>query len=177
MLAPAVNQESSQFVRLGSRVKGEESKSFFGLDAAALSAVMAGMGEPVYRSRQLAEAIYRQRLSDINSISTLPVSLRERLEAARWRVGRPRIAQVFKSIDGTERYLIDCDGESSQTVETVWMPEGDGGESGEEIEADSTSQPVREDRAWSRATISLETSVMVFPSATVVVRVIRKWAI
>jgi 23S rRNA (adenine2503-C2)-methyltransferase len=46
-------------------------------------------------------------------------------------VGRPRIAQVFKSVDGTERYLVQGQGDGGQTVETVWMPEGDGGETGD----------------------------------------------
>jgi len=36
-------------------------------------------------------------------------------------------------VDGTERYLVQCgSGEGqTQTVETVWMPEGDGGETGD----------------------------------------------
>jgi 23S rRNA (adenine2503-C2)-methyltransferase len=49
-----------------------------------------------------------------------------------WQVGRPAIAQVFKSMDGTERYLVQSQGQSgAETVETVWMPEGDGGETGD----------------------------------------------
>jgi 23S rRNA (adenine2503-C2)-methyltransferase len=40
-----------------------------------------------------------------------------------------RIEQRFVSQDGTVRYLIGfADG---QSVETVWMPEGDGGEAGD----------------------------------------------
>ena len=40
-------------------------------------------------------------------------------------VGLPRIEKRFVSQDGTVRYLIGfADG---QSVETVWMPEGDGG--------------------------------------------------
>jgi 23S rRNA (adenine2503-C2)-methyltransferase len=61
----------------------------------------------------------------------LPKSLRERLSETGWEVGRPRIAQVFKSVDGTERYLVQGQGDGGQTVETVWMPEGDGGETGD----------------------------------------------
>jgi 23S rRNA (adenine2503-C2)-methyltransferase len=45
---------------------------------------------------------------------------------AGWAIERPRILETFRSIDGTERYLVA--GEDSQTVETVWMPGGDGGE-------------------------------------------------
>ncbi len=41
----------------------------------------------------------------------------------------PRIEKKFVSTDGTVRYLLAfADG---QSVETVWMPEGDGGEAGD----------------------------------------------
>ena len=45
----------------------------------------------------------------------------------------PEIVQTATSVDGTERYLMRmADGE---TVETVWMPDGDGGERGDGSEA------------------------------------------
>jgi 23S rRNA (adenine2503-C2)-methyltransferase len=48
-------------------------------------------------------------------------------------VGAPQIEKKFVSVDGTVRYLIGfADG---QSVETVWMPEGDGGEAGDGSEA------------------------------------------
>ena len=164
MLTPAVNRESSQLVRLNSAsldcaTEGQKSpRSLFGLDAAALSRMLASLGEPAYRGRQLAEAIYRQRLTEISSISTLPVSLREQLEHSGWTVGRPGIAQIFKSIDGTERYLIDCAQENQQTVETVWMPEGDGGEVGEE-EGGCPTGADQEGKPRSRATICVSSQV------------------
>lgn len=52
---------------------------------------------------------------------------------AGYGVGLPQITKTFTSVDGTERYLIaTADG---QTVETVWMPEGDAGELGDGSEA------------------------------------------
>ena len=55
----------------------------------------------------------------------------------------------FQSIDGTIRYLIAmADGE---TVETVWMPEGDDGETGDGTEAG--------DSDWHRATICVSSQV------------------
>ena len=161
MLTPVVNRESSQFVRLDSAAQGRGSpKTLFGLDAAALSAVLGEMGEPAYRGRQLAEAIYRQRLTETSAISPLPLELRRRLDESGWIVGRPRIAQIFKSTDGTERYLVDCQGENPQTVETVWMPEGDGGETGEELDADSGDVDAgRGSKPWSRATICVSSQV------------------
>ena len=176
MLAPAVHRESSQFVRLEPAAQGREIlRALFGLDAAALAAVIVEMGEPAYRGSQLVQAIYRQRLTEISLISTLPLELRRRLDESGWQVGRPRIAQIFKSIDGTERYLVDCDEESAQTVETVWMPEGDGGETGEEAEQDEgapsfrsssgdrvgeqESSTTRIKETWSRATICVSSQV------------------
>jgi 23S rRNA (adenine2503-C2)-methyltransferase len=111
------------------------------LDAAALAARMTGVGEPAWRGRQLAEALYRQRVAELDGITTLPKSLRQRLGAEGWRVDRPRIAQVFQSVDGTERYLVQCPGQDSETVEAVWMPEGDDGESGDGSDADSQEAP------------------------------------
>jgi len=97
---------------------------------------MVEIGEPAWRGRQLAEAIYHQRLNNLNEITTFSKSLREKLAASGWAVGRPAIAQIFQSIDGTERYLVQGSGGTGETVETVWMPEGDDGEAGDSTEAD-----------------------------------------
>ena len=122
----------SQLVLLKS-TDAEARKSLFGLDRAALAAQMTAQGEPAFRGRQLAEALYRQRVADLDGITTLPKPLRQRLSASGWEVGRPQIAQVFQSVDGTERYLIQSHGQTgAETVETVWMPEGDDGETGSE---------------------------------------------
>jgi len=104
------------------------------MNVAELARCMATMGEPEWRSRQLAEAIYRQRIVDVGDITTLPKALRQRLDGEGWQVGRPRIAQVFTSVDGTERYLVQGQLADGLTVETVWMPEGDGGETGDGTE-------------------------------------------
>ncbi len=90
---------------------------------AELRALMTSLGEPAYRATQLADALYRQRVVSVDEISTLPVAVREKLNAAACVVGQPELAQTATSVDGTERYLVRlADGE---TVETVWMPEGD----------------------------------------------------
>jgi 23S rRNA (adenine2503-C2)-methyltransferase len=133
--------DSSQLVHLdapdpsgGGRVSLDGCRRpLFGLDAEALAALVVEAGEPAWRGRQLAEALYRQWVADLNEITTLPKPLHQKLAAAGWQVGRPRISQVFQSLDGTERYLVEAQGQeqAAQTVETVWMPEGDDGESGD----------------------------------------------
>ena len=120
----------------------------FGLDLAALSAIFGELGERPYRARQLTEALYRQRVTRLDQITTLPQSLRDKLFAAGWEVGRPHIAESFRSVDGTERYLIQT---GTQTVETVWMPEGDGGAE----ENDSSDGPSN----FRRATICVSSQI------------------
>jgi len=153
--------QRSQLVPLG-EAGGSQAKALFGKSGAELSAGMVELGEPSWRGGQLAEALYRQRLEDVNAITTLSKDLRDRLAAAGWAVGRPRIAQVFRSTDGTERYLVE--GQSgADTVETVWMPEGDDGEAGdgsegEDTKADPSTAPAAR-ASHRRATICVSSQV------------------
>ncbi|MGI4827201.1 MAG: 23S rRNA (adenine(2503)-C(2))-methyltransferase RlmN [Janthinobacterium lividum] len=108
-------------------------RSLFGLDFAALTELMAGFGQKPYRARQVFDALYKQRVGSVEEITTLSQELRDRLLNEGWQVGLPEIAQTAVSVDGTERYLVRmADGE---TVETVWMPDGDGGERGDGSDA------------------------------------------
>src|SRR5579859_3217394 len=98
-----------------------------------LTSLVEGLGEPAFRSRQIADAIFRQRRESLDQVSNLPPSLKSRLSERGFTVGLPSIEQKFTSVDGTVRYLMAfSDGES---VETVWMPEGDFGEAGDGTEA------------------------------------------
>jgi len=131
--------------------------ALFGLTGDQLAAEMESLGEPGWRGRQLAEGLYRQRVDALSAITTLSKPLRTRLAAEGRQVGRPRIVQVFQSVDGTERYLVQGPADQpGQTVETVWMPEGDDGESG-----DGADQPQEsgEGKPWTRATICVSSQV------------------
>jgi len=134
----------------------------FGLNRAELSTLLGESGEPAWRGRQLADAIYSQRIQSLGEITTFSRDLRDRLAAKGWNVCRPRIAQVFRSVDGTERYLVEGQ-TGSETVETVWMPEGDDGESGDGSEEEAQGQRDKgqrdEGRKRSRATICVSSQV------------------
>jgi 23S rRNA (adenine2503-C2)-methyltransferase len=162
-----VKRNPNQLVRLddsapkgGSKaISAASGKPLFGLDTVSLAARMIEMGEPAWRGPQLAEAIYRQRLPDLTEITTLPKSLRQKLALEGWQVGRPQIAQVFRSVDGTERYLVQC--QDGVTVETVWMPEGDDGEAGDGSDVDDADGGLKEraGKSWHRATICVSSQV------------------
>ena len=169
MLSPAVSAQSNQLLRLDTIGPAEGSnRPLFGLDAKELSARMISLGEPGWRGKQLAEAMYRQWLATLESITTLPLALRQRLGASGWSIGRPRIAAAFISNDGTERYLVECGGPDAPTVETVWMPDGDGGETGDGSEPEEEASPIHPihpthpspcDRPWERATICVSSQI------------------
>ena len=107
--------------------------ALLGLDRSELALLVESLGEPGYRAKQLGEAVYRQRVESVEEISTFSQKLRVALAEKGVSIGLPLIEQRFVSLDGTVRYLIAfADG---QSVETVWMPEGDGGEAGDGSEA------------------------------------------
>ncbi len=95
-------------------------KELLGLTRDELQSFMLSLNEKPFRARQLDAAIYQRRITDFDSITELPKTLRRILheEAV---ISYTRIANVFTSSDGTRRYLLKlADG---QEVETVFMPE------------------------------------------------------
>jgi 23S rRNA (adenine2503-C2)-methyltransferase len=133
------------------------SNSLLGLSLQELTNLALESTQPAYRGRQLFDALYRQRIDRLDEVSTLPLDYRARLAEEGWRVGLPEIARKFVSSDGTIRYLVELwDGE---TVETVWMPEGDGGESGDGSEAGDEIEGSTASGGWRRATICVSSQV------------------
>jgi 23S rRNA (adenine2503-C2)-methyltransferase len=132
----------------------EKQRVLLGLTFRELVDFIEESGQPSYRGRQLFEALYSQRVESIEQISTLPQELRHSLTQRGLSVGLPAIEKRFVSSDGTVRYLIGfADG---QSVETVWMPEGDDGEAGDGSEA---GNDVEKARTWDRATICVSSQV------------------
>jgi 23S rRNA (adenine2503-C2)-methyltransferase len=133
------------------------SNSLLGLSLPELTSLALASGQPGYRGRQLFDAVYRQKIDRLEQVSTLPADYRTRLAEAGWEVGVPGIAGRFVASDGTVRYLIQLtDGE---TVETVWMPEGDGGERGDGSEAGDELEGGSASAGFRRATICVSSQV------------------
>ncbi|MBZ5656892.1 MAG: 23S rRNA (adenine(2503)-C(2))-methyltransferase RlmN [Acidobacteriia bacterium] len=131
--------------------------SLLGLTLQELTNLVLESNQPAYRAQQLFDALYRQRTEDLDQISTLPREYRTQLNGQGWGVGMPRITRKFESRDATIRYLVEMgDGE---TVETVWMPEGDDGESGDGSEAGDEIESGTAAATWRRATICVSSQV------------------
>jgi 23S rRNA (adenine2503-C2)-methyltransferase len=129
-----------------------------GLNNQELTDTLAQFSQPAYRARQLFHAIYRQRITSLDELTTFPKSLRANLQENGIALSFPRIEKKFNSQDGTIRYLIAFS--DGQSVETVWMPEGDGGEAGDGTDAgDEELLLIGNKKTYDRATICVSSQV------------------
>jgi 23S rRNA (adenine2503-C2)-methyltransferase len=120
-----------------------KTSSVIGMDRQEIADLVIEADEPGYRVKQIMDAVYRQRVESLEEISTLPQAFREKLARNGVGVGAAQIDNKFVSSDGTVRYLIGF--ADRQSVETVWMPEGDGGEAGDGSEAGDAAEHLVDD--------------------------------
>jgi 23S rRNA (adenine2503-C2)-methyltransferase len=84
-----------------------------------LEAALGEMGMPAFRGRQLALALYRRHVRDLNDLTDLPRVLRDRLREA-YALAPCRVRSTAAAPDGTVKYLMDLpDGE---VIESVFLP-------------------------------------------------------
>ena len=87
-----------------------------------LQQIVLGLGMAKFTARQIAEWIYRKRVSTIDEMTNLSLANRERL-AQDYCVGFAPPLEAHRSKDGTVKYLFPT--QSGQHVETVFIPEAD----------------------------------------------------
>jgi 23S rRNA (adenine2503-C2)-methyltransferase len=98
---------------------GKVAQAIVGLELPDLQETL-GRDQPAFRARQVYDAVYRQKVSDLVEITNLPLNLRKEL-ASKVSVGLPELAAEYRSQDGTRRYLLKL--QDQRTVEAVLMPE------------------------------------------------------
>lgn len=76
-----------------------------------------GTNVPAFRAKQFYDALYRQRVTNLEEVSALPIELR-----SGHQLGLLEAAETYTSSDGTTRYLLRLP-EDGRTVETVFMPD------------------------------------------------------
>ena len=130
-------------------------RNLLGLDLQELTALVEEAHQPAYRARQIFHALYVERVLSLDQASSLSKEFRSMLASSGVSVEVPSIQKKFISVDGTVRYLIELS--DAETVETVWMPEGDEGESGDGSEAGEEVE--KRVRGWRRSTICVSSQV------------------
>src|SRR5205085_3562658 len=91
-----------------------------GLTPDELTALVAELGEPTYRARQIFAALHRRRLRSFDEMTDLPKELRTQL-AERATAATLTVESRYISEDGTRRYLLMT--HDGLPVETVFIPE------------------------------------------------------
>lgn len=105
------------------RPASHDRSSLLGLDSGGLEAALGAAGERPdrtrMRARQLAHWLYHQGAASFDAMTTLPLGLREQLDA-RHHIDRPAVADEQRSSDGTTKWLLRF--EDGQEVEMVHIP-------------------------------------------------------
>ncbi len=91
-----------------------------GMDKAELAAVLAPLGLPTFRAKQIYRWIYVSGATSFAQMTDLGKELRAKLES-HFRIGRPRISAHQVSEDGTQKWLLAY-GDGNE-AETVFIPD------------------------------------------------------
>ncbi|MDR1331703.1 MAG: 23S rRNA (adenine(2503)-C(2))-methyltransferase RlmN [Tannerella sp.] len=91
-----------------------------GMTLDELKEVAVGVGLPSYAARQLADWLYKKKVTSIGEMTNLAKTKRALLEAS-YEVGALPPGREMKSIDGTVKYLFRIP--PDYAVETVYIPE------------------------------------------------------
>ncbi len=84
-----------------------------------LTSYLAGLGEPVFRARQIWQWLWQKGATDFEAMSNLSKALREKLAQTAWIGHLKVLAKQVSTLDRTTKYLFELpDGE---TVESVLM--------------------------------------------------------
>jgi 23S rRNA (adenine2503-C2)-methyltransferase len=95
-------------------------KNLLGMDVCELEEIMVSLGQKPFRARQIYSAIYRRKEFDVEHMTDLAKSFRQRL-SNEYGITPPQIERAFVSSDGTKRYLLALD--DGQNIESVYIPE------------------------------------------------------
>lgn len=89
-----------------------------------LKSIALEAGLPAFAGKQMAQWLYRKRVSDISEMTNLSRQGREAL-SGKYEVGLALPLDVQTSADGTRKYLFPVDGDAANAVEAVMIPDQD----------------------------------------------------
>jgi 23S rRNA (adenine2503-C2)-methyltransferase len=98
--------------------------SLVGLTREELARVVAELGEPAFRVKQLWHWIYHRGATDFAAMTSISKEVRARL-AERYTLARPLAVHALKSVDGTRKWLLRFS--DGKEAECVHIPEEDRG--------------------------------------------------
>ena len=99
-----------------------EKLRLLGMTLAELKKVADDVGLPGYAAKQLADWLYKKKVTTISAMTNIAAVKRALLEE-RYEVGNMPPAEAMKSVDGTVKYLFPAG--SGNFVESVYIPTED----------------------------------------------------
>ena len=99
-----------------------EKKKLLGQTLAQLKDIAVGLGLPGFVGKQMADWLYKKRVTQIDYMTNLSKAAREKLNE-RYVVGRTAYTQVTVSKDGTKKYLFPS--HTGTFIEAVMIPAED----------------------------------------------------
>ncbi|GAB1414745.1 23S rRNA (adenine(2503)-C(2))-methyltransferase RlmN [Paludibacter sp.] len=93
-----------------------------GKTATELKNIVVELGMPSFTGKQIADWIYKKRVSSIDEMSNISISNRVSLNE-KYEVGRSAPVESQVSVDGTVKYLFRT--HKNQFIESVFIPEED----------------------------------------------------
>src|SRR5262247_654773 len=97
-----------------------QQRELLGLTSSDLCQFLESLGEKAYHGKQLYHSIYKIRQFQIEDMTDLSSTLRERLLQCS-RLTLPQTALSQLSIDGTRKYLFKLN--DDEKIEAVFIPE------------------------------------------------------
>lgn len=97
-------------------------KILLGLNPQELKEVALSVNLPAFTGKQIADWLYKKRVTTIDQMTNLSKVAREKL-SAEYEVGRLEYSLVQESSDGTKKYLFPC--HTGTAIEAVMIPDGD----------------------------------------------------
>lgn len=104
---------------VNSRVVPPTKPSIFSLVLDELEAHLAARGHKPYRAKQIADWLYKKRVTSYEEMTDLPQALRDEL-AAEFELRAPEIVRVLGSKDTTQKFLFRM--RDSNLIESVLIP-------------------------------------------------------
>jgi 23S rRNA (adenine2503-C2)-methyltransferase len=101
---------------------GNAKLDLVGLLPSEVEALMAELGQPGYRARQLFQWVHARRATNVDAMTSLSRDLRAEL-SVRVVMSRPELAQLQRATDGTRKFLLKL--ADDEAIESVLIPDED----------------------------------------------------
>ena len=100
----------------------ENKKKLLGNNLAQLKEIAISLGLPPFTGKQLADWLYKKKVTSIDQMTNLSKAAREKL-SQEYIVGLDKAIDIQASSDGTKKYLFPC--HTGSAIEAVMIPDAD----------------------------------------------------